>query len=203
MHAARAEGIDARRLPDFLDLADGGELDLLGQEEIAGLEPADLRTEPEGQDPDPETERLRLAAARVGQHLFAQGVLANCGHSCVFCGLQPSRFGARRMLLAGHIKPWRDCGPGERLDTRNGLAACPSHDVAFDVGLLTVRDTLEIVLSARLARFVKDDELTGRYYGRPTMSEVLLFPEGAQRPLPKYLDWHRRYVFADPWVVKR
>jgi putative restriction endonuclease len=102
------------------------------------------------------------------------------------------------MLLAGHIKPWRHCTPVERLDTRNGLAACPSHDVAFDVGLLTVRDTLEIVLTERLARFVKDDELTGRYYGRPTMSGVLLFPEAAQRPLPKYLDWHRRYVFGDP-----
>jgi len=72
------------------------------------------------------------------------------------------------MLLAGHIKPWKDCAPKERLDTRDGLAACPSHDVAFDVGLLTVRDTLEIVLSETLGRFVKDDELTARYYGRPT-----------------------------------
>jgi putative restriction endonuclease len=196
-HAARAQGIDARRLPDFLDLEEGGELDLLGQEEIADLEPADLRAETDDHDQDRETERLRLAAARIGQHLFARNVLANCGHACVFCGLQPSRFGARRMLLAGHIKPWRDCAPGERLDTRNGLAACPSHDVAFDVGLLTVRDTLEIVVSAALARIAADDELTRRYYGRPPMSETLLLPATAQRPLPKYLDWHRRYVFTD------
>jgi putative restriction endonuclease len=38
------------------------------------------------------------------------------------------------MLLAGHIKPWRDSTPIERLDPRNGLAACPAHDVAFDTG---------------------------------------------------------------------
>ena len=46
------------------------------------------------------------------------------------------------MLLAGHIKPWRDSTHRERLDLSNGLAACPSHDVAFDTGLLTVEDDL-------------------------------------------------------------
>ncbi len=55
-----------------------------------------------------ETERITLAAARVGQHVFAVQVLANCGGQCVFCGLRPATFGARRMLLAGHIKPWKD-----------------------------------------------------------------------------------------------
>jgi hypothetical protein len=70
---------------------------------IADLEPGDLRAETEDHDQDRETERLRLAAARIGQHLFAQNVLANCRHTCVFCGLQPSRFGARRMLLRGPL----------------------------------------------------------------------------------------------------
>jgi hypothetical protein len=45
---------------------------------------------------------------------------------------------AKRMLVAGHSKPWKDSAPSERMDPRNGLAACPSHDVAFDTGLLTV-----------------------------------------------------------------
>ena len=66
---------------------------------------------------------ILLASARVGQHVFAQHVLANCGGRCVFCGLNPAAFGAARMLLAGHIKPWKDSTPAERLDLRNGLAA--------------------------------------------------------------------------------
>ena len=45
-------------------------------------------------------------------------------------------FGGRRMLVASHIKPWKDSSPRERLDHRNGLAACPTHDAAFDAGLL-------------------------------------------------------------------
>jgi hypothetical protein len=35
---------------------------------------------------DLESERILLAVARVGQHLFARQVLANCGCRCVFCG---------------------------------------------------------------------------------------------------------------------
>jgi putative restriction endonuclease len=197
LYAARSVGIAADWLPDFLELEDGGELDLLGQEELADLDPDALRADDEEQDGDPETERIRLAAARVGQHLFAQNVLANCGGTCVFCGLRPGRFGARRMLLAGHIKPWRDSTPAERLDTRNGLAACPSHDVAFDTGLLAIEDDLRISRAERLARAVRDDELTRQYYGQPPMLDVMRLPAGAQQPLARYLAWHRRYVFAD------
>lgn len=42
------------------------------------------------------------------------------------------------MLVASHLEPWRDSAPAERLDALNGLTACPTHDVAFDTGLLTV-----------------------------------------------------------------
>jgi putative restriction endonuclease len=195
LYAARAEGIGAGELPDFLDLEQGGELDLLGQEELATLGPDDLRAEDEEAAPDPETERIRLAAARVGQHLFARNVLANCGRTCVFCGLRPGAYGLRRMLMAGHIKPWRDSTPPERLDTRNGLAACPAHDAAFDTGLLTVADDLTVLIGVALRQSVQEDEMTRHYYGQPPMADTLRFPASAQRPLPKYLAWHRRYVF--------
>jgi putative restriction endonuclease len=153
LHAARAEGIGPVRLPDFLNLEDGGELALLGQEEldISVLEAA-LREQIEQHRgtsvwSELETERILLAAARVGQHVFARQVLANCGRRCVFCGLRPSSFGAARMLLAGHIKPWKDSTPAERLDPRNGLSACAAHDVAFDTGMLTVNGGLRIHLA--------------------------------------------------------
>jgi putative restriction endonuclease len=100
------------------------------------------------------------------------------------------------MLLAGHIKPWKDSTPAERLDPRNGLAACPAHDVAFDTGMLTVNGGLRIHLARPLAQAVQNDQLARQYYGRPPMREVLLLPEGAQPPAVKYLDWHRREVFV-------
>jgi putative restriction endonuclease len=199
--AARAEGIGQDRLPDFLGLEYGGEFALLGQGELqtSALERAfkaqiAQRTS-EGVFSERQTEQIILAAARVGQHVFALNVLSNCGQRCVFCGLNPSTFGARRMLVAGHIKPWKDSAPSERLDLRNGLAACPSHDVAFDTGLLTVGPALQIHVSEALADAVRDDPLTRQYYGRPPILESLLLPEDAQLPARKYLDWHKVNVF--------
>jgi putative restriction endonuclease len=199
--AARAEGIGQHRLPDFLGLEYGGEFALLGQNELqtSALERAFkaqiAQRVSEGVFSEKQTEQIILAAARVGQHVFALNVLSNCGQRCVFCGLNPSTFGAKRMLVAGHIKPWKDSAPSERLDPRNGLAACPSHDVAFDTGLLTVGPALQIQVSEALANAVHGDPLARQYYGRPPLRESLLLPEDAQLPARKYLDWHRTNVF--------
>jgi putative restriction endonuclease len=202
LHAARAEGIGAAQLPDFLGLEHGGEFALLGQEEldISVLEAAlrDQISQQRGTTAwsELETERILLAAARVGQHVFARQVLANCGSQCVFCGLRPSSFGATRMLLAGHIKPWKDSTSAERLDPRNGLAACPAHDVAFDTGMLTVNGGLRIHLARPLADAIQTDSLARQYYGRPPLREVILLPRGAHPPARKYLDWHRQKIFV-------
>jgi len=146
--------------------------------------------------PEQDTERIILAAARVGQHVFALNVLNNCGRRCVFCGLNPFPGVARRMLLAGHIKPWKDSSATERLDPRNGLAACPSHDVAFDTGMLTVSADLKIHVAQPLADAVRGDHLTRQYYGRPPLLDTILLPDDAERPRRKYLDWHREKVFV-------
>jgi hypothetical protein len=140
-----------------------------------------------------QTERVLLAANRVGQHVFALCVLNNCGSRCVFCGFSPATFGAKRMLLAGHIKPWKNSTPGERLDPRNGLADCPPHDDAFDNGLLTVNDGLRIHVARSDA--VRTDQMARQYYGQPPLRESLLPPAGAHAPAPKYLDWHRQKIF--------
>ena len=203
MAAARAEGIGRDRLPDFLGLEDGGELALLGQEELSLSVVEDVmrdvitRMTAGGDWKMRETEQIVLGAVRVGQHVFARNVLANCGDRCVFCGFtSPSAPDGRRMLLAGHIKPWKDSAPSERLDLRNGLAACPAHDAAFDKGMITVNGGLTIHLARSLADAVQADPLARQFYGHPPLREALLLPPGARMPARKYLDWHREKIFA-------
>jgi putative restriction endonuclease len=129
-----------------------------------------------------ETEQIVLGAVRVGQHVFGRNVLANCGNQCVFCGFRPLQFGGRKLPLAGHIKSWKDSDPSERFDPRNGLAACPAHDVAFDTGMIRVNGGLRIHLASSLAGAVEADEMARHFYGRPPLRETLLLPTSAQSP---------------------
>ncbi len=141
--------------------------------------------------------------ARVGQHRFASEVLRNHQHQCVFCGLAVHARGTRaqRMLVASHIKPWRVSSTAERLDARNGLTACPTHDVAFDVGLLTVNGGLRIHVLPSLDHATRSDPAARAAFGRPPLAERLLLPTGAPHPKVEYLSWHHRNVFLDPALV--
>lgn len=203
IRSARGAGIGESVLPDFLGLESGGALVLLGQEELdtSALE-EDIerrlraRAADESVAEQRETERILLGAARVGQHLFATRVLRNCGNRCVFCGFRSPSEKNQRFLVAGHIKPWRDCDNRERRDHRNGLAACPTHDVAFDTGLLTVNGGLRIHLAPALRRAVDERDVAQHYFARPPLRETLLIPEDSDPPGYEYLRWHRERIFA-------
>ena len=202
---ARATHVDAVRLPDFLLLEhDDSDLLLLGQEELGqadveqSVQGAAARWSAQRGDLDDQvTERLLVAAAQVGQHRFADGVLRNHGHQCVFCGLSIQSDGQRasRMLVASHIKPWRTSSNVERLDVGNGLAACPTHDVAFDTGLLMVNGGLRIHVAPHLQHAAINDPATRAAFGRPPLADRLLLPDLASPPGSIYLDWHRANVF--------
>lgn len=68
--------------------------------------------------------------------------------------------------------------------------------MTFDTGMLTVNGGLRIHLARPLAGAIQADPLARQYYGRPPLREVILLPNGAQPPAPKYLDWHREKVFV-------
>lgn len=203
--AARSLGVDRAMLPDFLELEAGEELWLLGQEElddtelersVVGLVENLARTEPAVSVEV--TQRLLTARARVGQHRFAKGVLTNHSNRCVFCGLSGHIGGHRRkrMLTASHIKPWKDSNNDERLDTRNGLTACPTHDIAFDTGLITVDDDLRIQYASGVEEDFTSEPPLRAALGKPPLFDKLVLPAAAARPDFAYLDWHRERVFV-------
>jgi putative restriction endonuclease len=202
--AARAEGIGTTRLPDFLAVEGGGSFGLLGQDELAGIDIAASveaqlrRVGPNmGGLPEAVTERLLVAAARVGQHRFAGQVLAAFDHSCGFCGMKPGRHLEQRgLLVASHIKPWRESTNRERLDPANGIAACPTHDAAFDSGLLWVNGGYRIHLAVELEAASHTDPGMGTSFGHPPIADTLLLPTGSDPPAQRYLDWHHQHIAA-------
>jgi len=204
LDAARAAGVTSDHLPDFLKMEAGRALKLLGQDELVG-EDVRLAVEPQlarlagrmGGASEVVTERLLVSAIRVGQHRFAADVLANFAHSCGFCGMRPGPELERRgLLVASHIKPWRASSSSERLDPANGIAACPSHDAAFDGGLLWVNGGYRIHFAKELATAGLADPAMRALFGRPPIAEVLLVPATSKPPNQRYLAWHHRNVAA-------
>lgn len=204
---ARAEGITDGQLPDFFELEDGTEFELLGQEELsttvveAVYESEVARWRKRQPDlTERETERLYLGAVRSGQHLFARGVLANCKNSCVFCGITSPPYLGVRILVASHIKPWRDSTSPERLDTRNGVAACPTHDRAFDVGLMTFTEKLEMRLAPKLLRLLAEDPAASMSFNAPLMRSRIDLAWMHIPPKTTYVTWHQTNIY-DPNTV--
>jgi putative restriction endonuclease len=204
LEAARAEGITLDRLPDFLGSESNNQFYLLGQDELAG---EDIESAVESQlrrvagrmggASEAVTERLLLAAVRIGQHRFAGRVLDNYGHSCGFCGMRPGPELERRgLLVASHIKPWRVSTSAERLDPANGIAACPTHDAAFDGGLLWVNGGLRIHRTEKLLAAARAEPTMETSFGRPPIADSLQIPADSEPPGRKYLDWHRAHVVA-------
>ena len=96
--------------------------------------------------------------------------------------------------MASHIKPWAVSDDVERLDPHNGVAACPTHDAAFDSGLITINGGLRVHRSPSLERSAAADPKVDAYFG-DTLAARLLVPDGADGPGRPYLDWHHEHVY--------
>ena len=115
-------GIDA--LPNF-------EIKNFVRESEPNIEVLDDLQEIEKHKEIPETQRLQLAKARVGQGFFRKQVML-LGPSCRVTGVEDSR-----LLIASHIKPWRDSSNDERISGYNGIMLSPHVDALFDEVLLS------------------------------------------------------------------
>jgi len=205
MITARDLTVAENILPDFLRLLNmqTTEDDLLGQDDLpertglllAGAEREIQTVEQTFGLGELLTERLVERKIRLAQHRFARDVLQNCGWACVFCGFAPHTLPERSGLLrASHIKPWAISNQRERVDLRNGLAACPMHDVAFDKGYLTVDFTYLIRKATILQESVNRDYRVGEFF-ESVLSKSLLLPPGAEWPAHQYLEYHWRHCF--------
>ncbi len=119
---------------------------------------------------------------RTHQHIFREIVLSNFSDTCCVTGINQSE-----LLVASHIKPWA-ADMGNRLNPHNGLCLNALHDKAFDRGLITLDESLKVVISPKLPRitqlsFILDYE--GHLITRP---EKFM-------PDKTFLDYHREHIF--------
>lgn len=91
--------------------------------------------------PDVEvTEKKRVINGRMNQASFRDYVMQLWNGKCCVTG-------SEKLLVASHIKPWRESTDRERIDPYNGLLLSPVYDKAFDRGLITFGESGAICIS--------------------------------------------------------
>jgi putative restriction endonuclease len=91
----------------------------------------------------PETEKNQLIKSRIGQGIFKTRVI-DIEKKCRVTGVDEPA-----ILIASHIKPWRDSSNFERLDGNNGLLLSPHVDKLFDKGWITFSDLGDLIIANR------------------------------------------------------
>jgi hypothetical protein len=100
-----------------------------------------LEHEVAGNSSIPETDRVALVRARIGQGLFKERV-SEIESKCRITGVSNPAH-----LIASHCKPWRDSTNEERLNGENGLLLTPSIDHLFDRGFIGFEDNGTLIIS--------------------------------------------------------
>jgi len=77
-------------------------------------------------------ENERIVRVRVNQYFFRDLILTGYCDSCAVCGLP-----LPELLVASHIVPW-SIDVRLRMNPRNGLCLCGTHDRAYERGLLRI-----------------------------------------------------------------
>ncbi|EMF02958.1 HNH endonuclease [Serratia marcescens] len=89
----------------------------------------------------PETMKEALVKACIGQGFFRQEVL-KLYPACPVTGVTMPQ-----LLIASHIKPWRECNNKERLDPNNGIMLAPHVDALFDKGYISFTTDGDVIIS--------------------------------------------------------
>jgi putative restriction endonuclease len=95
-----------------------------------------------------ETQRIQLTKARIGQGLFRNRVMSLGPHCRVTGVAEP------RLLIASHIKPWRDSTNPERINGFNGIMLSPHVDALFDERLISFEDDGRMLVHSSLSNDV-------------------------------------------------
>lgn len=129
-----------------------------------------------------DTERMKPGKVRIGQGLFRIRIRQFGEKRCRITGIRNAR-----LLVASHIKPWKDSTSAERLDGANGLLLTPHVDRLFDRGLISFENDGRV----KVSRVV-----TKRDLQRLGLSELRKTNVGAfAAEQAVYLGFHRKHVF--------
>ncbi len=136
-------------------------------------------------------ERTAVIRQRVNQSVFRSMILSNYECKCAITGIN-----IPELLVAGHIIPWADSTPQQKLSPENGICLSALYDKAFDKGYITISpDNYTIQISSALREY-ETQEYYDKHFGSLLGRTIVLPIE--HKPDRNYLAYHRDYVFLGP-----
>lgn len=132
-------------------------------------------------------EKTVVAKQRVNQDFFRRAVLSSYNNCCCITGLTTSQ-----LLIASHIKPWKESDESEKTNPTNGLCLNSLHDRAFDKGFITVDEKYVVHVSNDISDAVKGK--TVNQYFKFYDGEKIILPDRFL-PSKEYLQYHNDVVF--------
>ena len=132
-------------------------------------------------------ERIATVKQRVNQEFFRKAVLSSYNNSCCITGISNVE-----MLIASHIKPWKDSSDNEKTNPTNGLCLNGLHDKAFDRGFITIGDNYFIHISKDISDVVNGNAVE-RYFKFYDNTKIIL-PDKFM-PDKEFLRYHNDVIF--------
>lgn len=133
-------------------------------------------------------EKSVVIKQRVNQAVFRSMILHNYEERCAISGIN-----IPELLVAGHIIPWADSTPQQKLCPENGICLSALYDKAFDKGLITISpDDYTICLSSALREFEPEDYFDN-HFGSVNGKQIMMPIE--HKPDRDFLAYHRDCVF--------
>lgn len=133
-------------------------------------------------------ERMAVIRQRVNQSAFRSMVLYNYEERCAITGIN-----IPELLVAGHIIPWADSTPQQKLNPENGICLSALYDKAFDQGLITISpDDYTVQLSSALREY-ETQEYYDRHFGCISGKQITMPIE--HKPNRDFLAYHKDKVF--------
>lgn len=134
-------------------------------------------------------EREVTIKQRVNQNFFRKAVLASYNCSCCITGISHAD-----LLIASHIKPWKNSNANEKTNPKNGLCLNSLHDNAFDKGLITIDEHYNIRVSHDISDIVGGDAVS-RFFKFYDHQKIML-PDKFM-PDKEFLLYHNDVVFEN------
>jgi HNH endonuclease len=89
-------------------------------------------------------QKERIILSRVGQGKYRKDLIK------LWKGCSITKFEDERLLIASHIKPWKDSNNKEKIDKFNGFLLLPTLDKLFELGFISFDCDGQIIISPQL-----------------------------------------------------